>query len=73
MLKTNNKEISPSKEIRKIFGMKKEDTMNFYNLQTWLKKMYDEQCGSAITEIEQVGHSHDQMDSDKSMVLDLND
>ncbi|AVL94690.1 SWIB/MDM2 domain-containing protein [Moumouvirus australiensis] len=36
------KEIIPNSKIRKIFGMKDDDVMNFYNLQTWLKKVYSE-------------------------------
>nr|AEX62947.1 putative SWIB domain-containing protein [Moumouvirus Monve] len=36
------KEIIPNSKIRKIFGMKDDDVMNFYNLQTWLKKVYNE-------------------------------
>ncbi|AGF85456.1 hypothetical protein QJ854_gp326 [Moumouvirus goulette] len=36
------KEIIPNTKIRKIFGMKDDDVMNFYNLQTWLKKVYSE-------------------------------
>ena len=37
------KEIIPNKEIRKIFGMREDDIMNFYNFQTWLKKLYQQQ------------------------------
>lgn len=36
------KTINPSPEIKKIFGMKKGDVMNFYNMQTWIKKIYGE-------------------------------
>uniref|UniRef100_A0A6G6AAY1 SWIB/MDM2 domain-containing protein n=1 Tax=Borely moumouvirus TaxID=2712067 RepID=A0A6G6AAY1_9VIRU len=36
------KEIIPNSKIKKIFGMKDDDVMNFYNLQTWLKKVYSE-------------------------------
>ncbi len=36
------KEIIPDSHIKKIFGMKDGDVINFYNLQTWLKKVYDE-------------------------------
>uniref|UniRef100_A0A6C0CAR2 Uncharacterized protein n=1 Tax=viral metagenome TaxID=1070528 RepID=A0A6C0CAR2_9ZZZZ len=36
------KEIIPNKEIRKIFDMDEDDIMNFYNFQTWLKKLYQE-------------------------------
>lgn len=35
------KEIIPNKEIKEIFKMKEGDTINFYNLQTWLKKIYN--------------------------------
>lgn len=35
------KEIIPNEEIKKIFKMKEEDVINFYNLQTWLKKVYN--------------------------------
>jgi len=40
--KNTKKEILPNDKIRKIFGMKKNDTITFYNLQTWLRKLYDE-------------------------------
>ena len=36
------KEIIPNKKIIEIFGMQKGDVINFYNLQTWLKKVYNE-------------------------------
>ena len=36
------REIIPNNTIKKIFGMKKDDIITFYNLQTWLKKVYDE-------------------------------
>lgn len=36
------KEIIPNSKIREIFGMKKGDVINFYNFQTWLKKVYEE-------------------------------
>lgn len=39
---TTKKEIIPNKKIKEIFGVKKNDVINFYNLQTWLKKVYDE-------------------------------
>lgn len=39
---TNKKEIIPNNKIRKIFGMSKDDVLNFYNFQTWLKKVYDD-------------------------------
>lgn len=38
----NKKEIIPNRKIREIFGMKENDVMNFENLQTWLKKVYQE-------------------------------
>lgn len=40
--KETKKEIIPNKEIRKIFNMREDDIMNFYNFQTWLKKLYQE-------------------------------
>lgn len=39
----NKKEIIPNAEIKNIFGMGKNDIITFYNLQTWLKKVYDEE------------------------------
>ena len=36
------KEIMPNSKIREIFGMKDDDVITFYNLQTWLKKVYNE-------------------------------
>lgn len=36
------RDIIPNNEIKRIFGMKRDDVINFYNLQTWLKKVYDE-------------------------------
>ncbi|XWV26524.1 SWIB/MDM2 domain-containing protein [Tupanvirus soda lake] len=36
------KEIIPNKKIKEIFGMNDSDVINFYNLQTWLKKVYNE-------------------------------
>lgn len=36
------KEIIANAKIKKVFGMKKGDVINFYNLQTWLKKVYEE-------------------------------
>jgi len=38
----NGREINPDKKIRQIFGMDDDDIMNFYNLNTWLKKIYQE-------------------------------
>jgi chromatin remodeling complex protein RSC6 len=40
--KKTKKEIIPNSSVRKIFGMKKTDSLNFYNMQTWLRKLYDE-------------------------------
>jgi chromatin remodeling complex protein RSC6 len=37
---TSKRNINPNKAVRKIFGMKKTDEMNFYNLQTWLADLY---------------------------------
>lgn len=48
-LKTK-KEIIPNAEIKKIFGMKHDDVINFFNLQTWLKKVYDENTNLNIIE-----------------------
>lgn len=36
----NKRIIVPNRAIRKIFGMSRDDELNFYNLQTWLKKLY---------------------------------
>ena len=36
--KKNKKQIIPNENIRKIFGMKENENINFYNVQTWLKK-----------------------------------
>lgn len=35
------KEIIPNNKIKKIFGMTDDDVITFYNLQTWLKKVYE--------------------------------
>lgn len=40
--KKTKKEIIPNKKIKEIFGMIEDDVINFYNLQTWLKKVYRE-------------------------------
>lgn len=40
--KKTKKEIIPNQKIREIFGMEDNDVINFYNLQTWLKKVYNE-------------------------------
>lgn len=34
--------IIPNKEMKDIFGIKKNDVMKFENFQTWLKKVYNE-------------------------------
>lgn len=39
--KKTKKEIIPNKEIKKIFKMKEGDIITFYNLQSWLNKIYD--------------------------------
>ena len=43
------KEIIPNSKIRTIFGMNQDDVVNFYNLQTWLKKVYDENSSANKT------------------------
>ena len=48
---TTKKEIIPNKELKKIFGIKKNDAMTFYNLQTWLKKVYDSQQSKSASGI----------------------
>lgn len=35
------KEIIPNEKIKEIFDMDDNDVINFYNLQTWLKKVYN--------------------------------
>lgn len=35
------KEIIPNKQIKRIFSMEDGDIIDFYNLQLWLKKLYD--------------------------------
>lgn len=42
MYDKNKKEIIPNTKIRKIFAMDEDDTIDFYNLQTWLDKVYEE-------------------------------
>ena len=32
------KQIIPNDDIKQTFGMSDDDTMDFYNIQTWLKK-----------------------------------
>ena len=39
---STKKEIIPNRAVRKVFGMKRDDIITFYNLQTWLKKVYNE-------------------------------
>ncbi|AKI79286.1 putative SWIB domain-containing protein [Acanthamoeba polyphaga mimivirus] len=36
------REIIPNSKIKKLFGMKEGDIITFYNMQTWLKKVYNE-------------------------------
>lgn len=38
--KKTKKEIIPNDELRDIFGMDDDDTITFYNLQAWLKRVY---------------------------------
>lgn len=40
------KEIVPNSKIKEIFGMNDGDVINFYNLQTWLKKVYNDNANS---------------------------
>ena len=40
---TTKKEIIPNAEIKKIFKMKSYEIINFYNLQTWIKKVYEDE------------------------------
>ena len=43
MFNTKTKrEIIPNSKIKKIFGMKDGEQITFYNLQIWLKKVYNE-------------------------------
>lgn len=44
----DKKDIIPNQKIKKIFGMKDDDTMNFYNLQIWLRKVYNENPNNSI-------------------------
>lgn len=39
MYNRTTKEIIPDSRIKKIFGMEKGDTITFYNLQSWLRKI----------------------------------
>lgn len=43
------KEIIPNSKIKQIFGMSNDDVINFYNLQTWLKKVYSENSTDSST------------------------
>ncbi|AKI80241.1 putative SWIB domain-containing protein [Acanthamoeba polyphaga mimivirus] len=36
------REIIPNSKIKKLFGMKEGDIITFYNMQTWLKKVYND-------------------------------
>ncbi|AYV85485.1 MAG: putative swib domain-containing protein [Satyrvirus sp.] len=38
---TKKNVIIPNAKIKKIFGIAENDVINFYNLQAWLKKVYD--------------------------------
>lgn len=42
MCNKTKKEIIPNTKIRNVFGMNEDDILNFYNLQTWLNKVYEE-------------------------------
>lgn len=37
----SNKIITPNKKMKKIFNIDKDKQLNFYNLQSWLKTVYD--------------------------------
>ena len=39
----NKRILEPSRRIRRIFGMEDDDEITFFNLQTWLKKLYVEE------------------------------
>lgn len=43
------KEIIPTPKIKKIFGMVDGDIINFFNLQTWLKKIYTRESKKDLT------------------------
>jgi len=45
------REIIPNAKLRKVFGMSKSDILTFRNIQTWLKKVYDE-AGTNNTTLE---------------------
>ena len=52
MYNTNTKkQIMPNKKMKKIFGIETGDNMTFYNFQTWLKKVYNEDNGTNETNI----------------------
>lgn len=38
----NKRDIIPNSKVRRVFGMKETDKMDFYNLQKWVKKVYQE-------------------------------
>lgn len=46
------KEIIPNSKIKEIFGMKDGDVITFYNLQTWLKRVYNETDNGKKLEID---------------------
>jgi chromatin remodeling complex protein RSC6 len=43
--KSNRRNIIPNKKFIKIFQMNNDDTMTFYNIQSWIKKIYDNELG----------------------------
>lgn len=47
--KKSKQQIIPNDKIRKIFKMKENDTITFFNLQTWLKKVYNINSGTDNT------------------------
>lgn len=42
MYDSKKKEIIPDKRMRRVFGIKDNDKVNFYNLQFWIKRVYNE-------------------------------
>lgn len=41
MVDAKTREIKPNNKIKKIFKMKDKDVINFYNLQSWIRSVYD--------------------------------
>jgi chromatin remodeling complex protein RSC6 len=39
--KSSARVVIPDDRVRRIFGMTEDDTLTFFNLQTWLKKVYE--------------------------------